>query len=168
VSHVLCIQDAGRVGSVACDRNELALRSADTCHGRSNGPLTMYLTISQTDTSIVFRFGDRATPVSGLIVADESEDILWEIESGPVLEAVPVPEHRFDAVEVPSEVAALWNAALPEDNPDQYLHVTQITYGELPEGFREVEPASQLTRGKTYCVTSFGAGLDSAGQFFTA
>jgi len=133
----------------------------------------MELKISRGETSIVFDF-QQPTAVHSLLVSDASEEVLWEIaldraaETAPASSssAVPVLSSGFVSVRVPHGFEKTLGRALDADR-ERYPHLSQVVYGLLPPGYREIVEAKELTAGQTYCVLIFGAGLDSVSDFFT-
>ena|ERR1041385_1146274 len=127
------------------------------------------LKVSFVDGKVVFDFGDDPIGFFTLFVASSRDETMWDVTPLSV-QPVSVLESKMFGVRVPQEIGdAMLKQILPdtEDEP-RYPLVHRVTYGQVPEGYREAVKAVPLIHGETYCVQVWGQGFfERTGQYFT-
>ncbi|HEX9407860.1 MAG TPA: hypothetical protein VF975_11125 [Thermoanaerobaculia bacterium] len=123
----------------------------------------MKIDITRTNGSIAFELQPPAGFVT-LVVSNAKEEVLWELEPEG-MQAAEIIDAKMFTMRVPSSVVNVAKKIAPS-SPPEYPAVSRIVYGQVPDGYRELAPASTLKPGEEYAVLVMGCGLDHGGKHF--
>lgn len=108
--------------------------------------------------------------LSDLIAARQQGGELSDQTATAALEALRELEHSWKEVGgAPGQLATREAKQWVTGSRSPWAGVSRVSYGEIPNGYRQVQEPRPLTRGEKYCVVVFGEEVFDLGRdFFVA
>ncbi len=126
----------------------------------------MNIRVTRSNGKVVFEFGTPSR-FDVFVVSNAHETVFWELKPS-YLQPVNVTTGFTAGVRVPEAVAKLIERQAGSDDDNDVPKVSRVTYGEVPEGYREITKAAPLHAGETYALLVFDDVSDSGCVHFTA
>lgn len=128
----------------------------------------MKIQVTVNKDQIVFLF-DKPMRLDVFAVSDAASRMQWELKPSYMH---PAPVSSDFIVGIAGSARSVTEASLhrndaPSADEESVPRITEIRYGLVPEGYREMSAPRKLEKGKTYAVLAFDEIGDSENVHFS-